>query len=143
MRYFKNQIKNENNIVVLNQGDDLLKSIEKVIQKENINNGFIASGIGSLSKARYHIVEPGDDNPWKDRYIEKEGTIEIVSISGIIANKEPHLHIALSQEDKGFGGHLERGSIVLTLAEIVILELDENMKRIVGKEGFGCLNIEK
>ncbi|NLJ25347.1 MAG: DNA-binding protein [Firmicutes bacterium] len=127
-------------VVGLDSGDDLLVSIKRVIETEGIANGVVISGVGSLSKARYHIVEPGDEKPWKDRFIEKAGTIEIESVSGIIANGEPHLHISLSQADEGFGGHLEVGSKVLTLAEIVILELSGKMQRIVGKEGFGRIH---
>ena len=126
-------------IVALDTGEDLLESIESVIESEGIQNGVVVSGVGSLSKARYHIVEPGDEKPWKDRFIEKVGTIEIKSISGIIASGRAHLHISMSQADEGFGGHLEPGCKVLTLAEIVILELSGKMERIVGKEGFGRL----
>ena len=30
-----------------------------------ITDEVVVSGIGSLAKARYHIVEPGDRLPWK------------------------------------------------------------------------------
>ena len=80
---------------------------------------------------------------WKDTHIEKIGTIEIVSISGVIASGQPHLHISLSQHDQAFGGHLEPGSIVLTLAEIVIVMLSAKMERVIGQEGFGRIRLAR
>ena len=62
-----------------------------------------------------------------------------MSMSGIIANGEPHIHISLSQDDKGFGGHLEEGCIILTLAEIVIVKIEKEMERRISEEGFGRL----
>ncbi len=140
MRHFSGGNVKRSIIVALDSGEDLLESINAVIANEGIENGVVVSGVGSLSKARYHIVEPGDEKPWKDRFIEKSGAIEIKSISGIVANGEAHLHISMSQADQGFGGHLEDGCKVLTLAEIVILELSGKMERLVGDEGYGRLH---
>lgn len=46
---------------------------------------------------------------------------EILSGGGIIADGEPHIHIALSNPEKGvYGGHLEKGCRVLYLAEFTV-----------------------
>ena len=127
-------------LVALDTGEDILPAIRRVIAEEGITDGVVVSGIGSLAKARYHIVEPGDRLPWKDTFLERKGTIEILSISGLISNGEPHLHIAMSQDDQAFGGHLEEGCEVLTLAEIVILRLSGRTERIVNELGFGRLH---
>ncbi len=47
----------------------------------------------------------------------------------------------MSQADEGLGGHLKPGCKVLTLAEVVILELSGKIERIVGEEGFGRLAV--
>lgn len=140
MRYFNGGKLEDIIVVALDSGDDLLLSIKEVIKEAEIKNGIIVSGIGSLKKARYHIVEEGDNGKsFSDKFIKKEGWIEIVSMSGIIANGEPHIHISLSQDDKGFGDHLEEGCIILTLAEIVIVKIEKEMERRISEEGFGRL----
>lgn len=140
MRYFNGGNPGEAIFVALDSGDDVLLSIKEVIKQAGIKNGIIVSGIGSLRKASYHIVEEGDgEKSFSDKYIKKEGWIEIVSMSGVIADSEPHIHILLSMDDKGFGGHLEEGCIILTLAEIVIVTIDKEMERRIGEEGFGRL----
>jgi predicted DNA-binding protein with PD1-like motif len=49
------------------------------------------------------------------------GKYEIVSLTGTLAQSGSHLHIAISDSTgKTIGGHLKEGSIVYTIAEIVI-----------------------
>jgi predicted DNA-binding protein with PD1-like motif len=143
MRYFSVSIEEEVIVVGLDSGDDLLGSIEEAIDKMGIKNGVIVSGIGSLSVARYHIVEPGIEKPWKDKFITKDGTIEVMCLQGIIADGEPHLHISLSQGDKAFGGHLEKGCKILTVSEIVIKRVSGGMKRVIHEMGYGQLFPDK
>ena len=64
MRHFSGGNVKRSIIVALDSGEDLLESINAVIANEGIENGVVVSGVGSLSKARYHIVEPGDEKPW-------------------------------------------------------------------------------
>jgi hypothetical protein len=53
--------------------------------------------------------------------------LELLSVNGLIADGEPHLHIAVScGENEVYGGHLEDGSEVLYLAEIAILVFNEH-----------------
>ena len=50
-----------------------------------------------------------------------KGPSEILSASGIIADGETHIHITLSNAEKGiYGGHLEKGCRVLYLAEFTV-----------------------
>ena len=47
--------------------------------------------------------------------------MEILSVNGIIAAGEPHLHMTLSSPEGGaFGGHLEKGCKVLYRAELTL-----------------------
>lgn len=140
MRYFSIGTEKELTVIGLDSGDDLLSAIEEVISNQNIKNGIIITGIGSLSRAHYHIVEPGNEKPWKDKFIEKEGTIEIIGLQGIIAEGEPHLHISLSQGDKAFGGHLEKGCEILTVGEVVIKSVSDNMKRVMHEMGYSQIS---
>ena len=47
-----------------------------------------------------------------------------VSMSGVIADYHVHCHIVLCDRRGAFGGHLERGCRVLSLAEIALMRLD-------------------
>jgi len=49
--------------------------------------------------------------------------LELSSISGLIANGEPHLHAVVADTEKAYSGHLENGCRILYLGEIVIMEL--------------------
>jgi len=129
MRYFSVGLAGEVMILALEPGEMLLESIKKVISQENITDGIVISGIGSAARARFHIVT--GKSPVKDQYIEREGSLEIMSLQGVIASGEPHIHITFSENQEAFGGHLEEGTEVLTLSEIVMVKLPQaNLIRI-------------
>ena len=60
-----------------------------------------------------------------------EEPLEIGSISGLIADYEPHLHITVGcRDERAWNGHLENDSVVLYLAEVCILKMNNHgMKR--------------
>lgn len=104
------------------RGEDLLKTIEKVANENNVVNGVIVSAIGTLGKCRIHRVT-SKGLPPEEEYIEIDGPLEVNSVDGIIANGKLHAHISVSDSKATYGGHLEPGSPVLYLAEIVLAEM--------------------
>lgn len=141
MQYFKEEKENGKIIIRLDQGEMLLESIETVISEANIKNGVVISGIGTLSDARIHLVTT-TGYPAVEKYPEwKNVPIELCSISGIIANGEPHLHTVFSDLHNTYCGHLEHGCKTLYLCEIVI-ELLENISliRVQDEKGIFKLN---
>ena len=71
-----------------------------------------------------HHIEH-DHFPPDDRMFTVEKPLEVSSISGIIADGKPHLHMTVGYRDEwSIAGHLEPGSEVLYLAEVVILRFD-------------------
>jgi hypothetical protein len=119
-------IKGKGEIEVINlgiePGEMLLESIIQAIETYDIQNGVIVSGIGTLKTCNMHYINHTDFPP-SDSIYHLEKPLELLSISGIIANKEPHLHIVVSCKDKEtYGGHLEPESEVAYLAEISILK---------------------
>ena len=107
----------------LDQGEDVLGSIEAAAREKDIHSGIVLSGIGTLDRAQVHYIT-GTGYPAVDKFVEYEGPIELVSIDGIIAEHTPHLHTCISIEDKTYMGHLEPGCRVLYLAEIAIARLE-------------------
>lgn len=109
-------------------GEKILENINKIIKEKNIKAGIVISGVGSLSVCHIHGMNTGNPpcllNRYKE-YYEIKGTIELSSIQGVIANKEPHLHITVSKGREVLTGHMEEGCTVFSLAEVVILKTNE------------------
>jgi len=109
--------------VRLDPGDYLLESIINLVHREKLKDAVVVSAIGTLDRYRVHVVMTTGYPPqnrfehWKDK------PLELASISGAIADGEPHLHIVVSDHEKAYAGHLEKGCRVLYLAEIVVIEL--------------------
>ncbi len=103
----------------LTPGKDLRESIEEYAKKHNIKAGVILTCVGSLQKA---VVRMADENITKE-YNEK---FEIVSLVGTLSTTDCHLHISIADKNGNvYGGHLKRGSIVYTTAEIAIGEVEK------------------
>jgi len=107
-------------VLGLGPGELLLESIEKAIRVHDIRNGVVVSGIGTLKTCRMHYITHTDFPPQDAKFTLHE-PLELVSMNGIIADGEPHLHAVVSQAEEGArGGHIEPGCEVAYLAEIVI-----------------------
>jgi hypothetical protein len=131
MQYFDKAELGRTIILRLDQGDYVLESIQKVLDETGITDGYIASGIGTLDQCRLHMVTttgypPVETYPeWKDK------ALELVSVSGIIADGKPHLHTVISDSEKAYAGHMEPECRILYLGEIVIQEVKgQAMERI-------------
>ena len=110
--------------------EKLLESIKEAIKKHDIRNGAVVSGVGTLKRCNLHYVDTSTFPPVNKFYVLDE-PLEIGSISGLIADYEPHLHITVGcRENKAWNGHLENDSVVLYLAEVCILKMNHHgMKR--------------
>jgi predicted DNA-binding protein with PD1-like motif len=104
----------------------LLESIQAAIQSLGIRNGAVVSGIGTLKTCRMHYVEHTGFPP-TNHIFTLEKPLELVSVSGLIADGEPHLHMVVScGQGEMYGGHLHEGCQVLYLAEIAILVFNDH-----------------
>jgi predicted DNA-binding protein with PD1-like motif len=114
----------------LGPGEKLLESINDAIRTNNIRDGVVVSGIGTLKRCHMHYVNT-TSFPAENRFYVVEEALEIGSISGIIADYEAHLHMTVGCRDqRTYAGHLEEGCEVLYLAEIVVMKLgDMGLKR--------------
>lgn len=125
------------NRVVFSRGDrgeDLLETIEKTARENGVLNGFVVSVIGTLENCRIHRVISKSLKP-EEEYVNIDGPLEINSVSGVIANGRLHAHISVSDRSRTYGGHLEPGSRILYLAEIVIAEASGvKLDRILDEE---------
>jgi len=111
-------------IIVLrgDRGEDLLETIETSTRSNHVTNGVILSAIGTLENCRIHRVT-SEKLPPEEEYVDMDGPLEINSVSGVIADGRLHAHISVSNGKGTYGGHLEPGSRILYLAEIVVAEI--------------------
>jgi predicted DNA-binding protein with PD1-like motif len=105
--------------VRLDRDDLLLESILDLIQKNHIQDGAILTAAGSLQECTFHGVVTLAAKP-EQKFTTVREAMEILSISGLIADGEPHFHMTLSNPKGAFGGHLEKGCRVLYRAELTI-----------------------
>jgi predicted DNA-binding protein with PD1-like motif len=113
-------------LVAIGLGPDekLLESIQAVIKSHHIREGAVVSGIGTLKRCHMHYVNT-TTFPAENRFYVVEEPLEIGSISGLIADYEPHLHMTAGCRDqKTYTGHVEPGCVVLYLTEVLIIRLD-------------------
>ncbi len=110
-------------IARLDDGEDLFKSLEEVIEKHQIKSGLVVSGIGML---RDFTLGYFDGKEYQKKVFDEP--CELVSLQGSISTKGEtviHLHTSLADEDNTvIGGHLFSAE-VYSLNEIVIRKLEE------------------
>jgi uncharacterized protein len=113
-------------------GEDLLETLQKLCEENDVRNGVILSGYGTLDRSSFFGVRSTEYPPPDFYRWRKEEGLEILNFTGVIADYQVHCHITISTEEKAMGGHLEKGSRVLTLAEVVIMKLEDiKLKRMV------------
>jgi len=114
--------KKENNqiLVVLEKGDKIIESLNKISQDNNILFGWI-NGIGAINE-----ITIGSYPSKIKEYIKKifKSEYELTSLIGNITSKNGipfvHAHVTLSDEDcNAFGGHLFEATTAVT-CEIII-----------------------
>ncbi len=118
-------------VVRLKYRDDMLEGLKKAVQKENIKNAVILSGIGSLTDYHFHTVTTRTYPP-NTVYVKDDVTTDLLNVNGYVIDGRIHAHITFSTEEKALGGHLEPGTIVYTFAIITlgVLPDDTNLQRI-------------
>ncbi|MCS7124963.1 MAG: DNA-binding protein [Candidatus Bathyarchaeota archaeon] len=111
-------------------GEDLAEAIKERAEKSGVRAGLLIV-IGGLKNAVLGYYKEG-----AHIHIHLDGPLEIASCVGNIAVDENgetiiHAHIIVTNgEGKAFGGHLLRGSLVGTTAELVMVEaLGVDLKR--------------
>jgi predicted DNA-binding protein with PD1-like motif len=120
-------------VVVLNlkRGDMLLESIRDRLKEEGVKNAVLVSIVGSLRKLVYHRPLNFAISA-EDEFITVEEPMEIGSLMGSVINGHPHFHIVAADLEKTHVGHLEEGTEILYLAEIVLCEIEGlNIERLL------------
>ena len=127
-------------ILRVDPGEDLLASVERFLQEAGIRQAVVLGGYGTLAAYHLHWVTH-NRIPTENLFRRGEGGIEILAMNGLVVGGEPHIHVALSNKDGAFGGHLEPGCIAYVLCEVFFAEVEgEHLGRervAVSIEGMG------
>jgi predicted DNA-binding protein with PD1-like motif len=102
---------------------DLKVELERLAREHAFHAACIVTCVGSLSHARLRMAG-GMGAP--EAFKSFDESMEIVSLGGTLSPDGLHLHLCLARADGAcIGGHLVKGCIVNTTAEVVIGELPE------------------
>lgn len=98
----------------LKPGQDLKEGIETQVRRFNIQAGWVATAVGSLTDYQLRFAN-------QSKRVTASGHFEIVSLVGTLSPKGSHLHLSVSDSTGAtIGGHLLQGCKVYTTAEIVL-----------------------
>jgi len=110
-------------IVRLAYGELLLESIQEICRQRRIRDGVILTGFGSLNDIAVSGAVGASFPPRKFYQRTRPRGVEILAMAGVIANYHVHCHLVLSDRNRAFGGHLEKGCRILSLAEIALMRV--------------------
>lgn len=110
-------------VIKAETGEDLLRALEKGVQRLGIRHGAIVNGVGSTRGYHLHVVKTTEIPPG-NVYFRDSGAFDLLTVAGYVMNGRVHAHVTLSTDEKVVGGHLEEGTEVLTFAVITIAELE-------------------
>jgi predicted DNA-binding protein with PD1-like motif len=110
-------------VVRLAYGELLLESIQEICKQRRIRDGVILTGFGSLTDIAVSGAVGASFPPRKFYRRTRPRGVEILAMAGVIANYHVHCHLVLSDQNRAFGGHLEQGCRVLSLAEIALMRV--------------------
>lgn len=122
MKYFFGKGFGKVIILELERGDKVIESIECVLKEAGIKNAYIASAVGSVKHVEFHRPTTFDAVT-VDEYLNFDEPFELGGISGTIIDGSAHLHFTMASGNSIQIGHLEKGTEVLYLAELTIVEL--------------------
>lgn len=119
---------------------DLYEELAAFAGEQRLQAGFILACVGSLRRVELRLAGQPNTTVWA------QNTFEIVSLTGTLAPDGAHLHLSASDgTGQTIGGHMGKGNLIHTTAEIVIGELsDLRFSRARdGETGYNELVVEK
>ncbi len=108
-------------VVRLDPGEDILASLQAAVGAQDLRNGLILNGVGSISCYHVHVVATTGLPP-RNTFMRGEGAYDILSLTGAVMDGRVHAHITFGNTEMALGGHMEEGCRVLTLGLAVLAE---------------------
>jgi predicted DNA-binding protein with PD1-like motif len=109
-------------ILRVDPGEDVLESSRRFLKETGIRQAVVLGGYGTLAAYHLHWVTH-NRIPTENLFRRGEGGIEILAMNGLVVDGEPHIHVALSNPEGAFGGHLEPGCVAYVVCEVFFGEV--------------------
>ncbi len=102
----------------LRPGEDLLAALAACVAERDIEAGWIAGVVGSLSQVALRFAGEADST-------QLIGAFEIIALSGTLDAGGGHLHLSVA-DNQGVmrGGHVMPGCMVRTTCELIVGDLE-------------------
>ena len=98
-------------------GEDLVQGVRSFVAAHHLRAVAVVTCVGSLTRVTLRFANA-------EKWVEKRGPFEILSLAGTVDEHGEHLHIGLADSrGRCIGGHFGTGSNVYTTVEIVLAEL--------------------
>ena len=110
-------------ILRLDPGEDVLCAVKDFLAKTGIQQAIVIGGYGTLAAHCLHWVTH-NRIPSEHVIGRSEGGIEILGMSGLVVDGEPHIHVTLATQEGAYGGHMEEGCQAYVLCEIFVAEIE-------------------
>ena len=110
-------------ILRIDPGDDVLDSVKDFLEKTGLVQAIVVGGYGTLAAHSLHWVTH-NRIPTENVFGRGEGGIEILGMSGLVVDGQPHIHVTLSTQQGAYGGHLEQGCKAYVICEIFFAEIE-------------------
>lgn len=129
-------------VIHMRPGNLFLEGIEQELSKNYFKNAVVLSCAATLDIVSCHRVKDTEPKP-TNIFFEETGPFEVSSLQGAVIDGKPHFHITVSDGQRSFGAHLEHGSRVLYVAEIVVAEIAglPDLHRVPDANGIPDLTI--
>jgi len=110
-------------ILRVDPAEDVLGAVRDFLGKTGIQQAIVIGGYGTLAAHCLHWVTH-NRIPSESVIGRSEGGIEILGMSGLVVDGEPHIHVTLATQQGAYGGHMEEGCQAYVLCEIFIAEVE-------------------
>ena len=110
-------------ILRIDPGEDVLGAVKDFLEKTGVRQAIVVGGYGTLASHSLHWVTH-NRIPTENAFGRGEGGIEILGMSGLVVDGQPHIHVTLSTQQGAFGGHMEEGCRAYVVCEIFFAEIE-------------------
>ena len=110
-------------ILRIDPGEDILSSVKYFLGETKIRQAIVLGGYGTLAAHCLHWVTH-NRIPTENVIASADGGIEILGMSGLVVDGEPHIHVTLSTRQGAYGGHMEEGCKAYVICEMFFAEVE-------------------
>jgi uncharacterized protein len=110
-------------ILRIDPGEDVLDTVKDFLKKTGLQQAIVMGGYGTLAAHSLHWVTH-NRIPTENTFARGEGGIEILGMSGMVVDGQPHIHVTLSTQQGAYGGHMEQGCRAYVICEIFFAQVE-------------------